>query len=129
MTQKFNGKTDASTIAGRIRELGHATYAEYLAGEHWQAIRRRYLASDLPQRCACGAARHALHHKTYERLGRELLTDLEPICDRCHRTRHRKPKRPPSKRGPKRRKPRVSTAERRRAGAAAALSEWRELGR
>ena len=25
-----------------------------------------------------------LHHKTYERLGRELTSDLEVLCRRCH---------------------------------------------
>jgi hypothetical protein len=27
----------------------------------------------------------ALHHKTYERLGRELLSDLELLCSNCHK--------------------------------------------
>jgi HNH endonuclease len=31
---------------------------------------------------------HALHHRTYEREGRERLADVMAVCDRCHRTIH-----------------------------------------
>jgi hypothetical protein len=61
-----------------------ADYREYLASPHWQAIRVRYRESDLPQRCMCGESQVDLHHKTYQRLGREELTDLLPLCRRCH---------------------------------------------
>jgi 5-methylcytosine-specific restriction endonuclease McrA len=33
----------------------------------------------------CGSTRDLeLHHKTYDRLGRELLSDLELLCSGCH---------------------------------------------
>lgn len=81
---KYNGKTDKSTIPARVRDLGFACYADYLNSEHWLLVRREYMASDLPQKCKCGANRHAFHHLTYERLGSERLTDLIPVCKRCH---------------------------------------------
>ncbi len=31
------------------------------------------------------------HHKTYERLGHELLEDLEMLCPECHARQHGKP--------------------------------------
>jgi 5-methylcytosine-specific restriction endonuclease McrA len=38
----------------------------------------------------CGRRTHflELHHRTYERLGRELITDLELLCEQCHRSKH-----------------------------------------
>jgi hypothetical protein len=38
------------------------------------------------ERCErCGYAHELqLHHKTYERLGRELISDLEVLCHQCH---------------------------------------------
>jgi 5-methylcytosine-specific restriction endonuclease McrA len=67
-------------------------YADYLRTRHWQALRARYRASGLPWRCArCGwTGKLDLHHRTYERLGRERLTDLEPLCRHCHDREHGK---------------------------------------
>jgi hypothetical protein len=79
-----------ASIPARLQRLGFARYADYLASEHWLDVRRRYAASDRPQRCACGKARHALHHLTYVRLGCELLEDLVAVCDPCHRRLHKK---------------------------------------
>jgi len=40
-------------------------------------------------RYARGAVRHfELHHVTYERLGRELLTDVRILCPTCHAVEH-----------------------------------------
>lgn len=117
-----------STIVARLRDLGYppgSKYADYLASEHWQEVKRRYANSAVPQRCACGKQRHALHHKTYVRLGCEELTDLQPVCRACHALLHerstrttrpttpkpapdRKPKKQGKRRKPKRR-PRSNT--------------------
>jgi hypothetical protein len=45
---------------------------------------------DRPQDCVlCGTSeRIHLHHTTYERLGRERLADLVPLCHRCHSMVH-----------------------------------------
>jgi hypothetical protein len=141
---KYNGKTDTSTIGGRLRELGFSRYEEYLESDHWQDVRRRYRASGRPWVCRCGARPKALHHRTYERLGAELLDDLEPICPPCHRKLHGyyqprsianspsarpKPRRSRKLRKRKPSKPRVPDAERRRLAAEASLAEWRAKGR
>jgi hypothetical protein len=41
-------------------------------------------------RCSrCGEKRHLeVHHKTYERLGREYDQDLEVLCETCHERHH-----------------------------------------
>lgn len=87
---------DTSIIGGRLQRLGYKRYDEYLASEHWQDVRKRFKESSEPQRCKCGKARQALHHKTYKRLGEERLTDLEAVCHDCHKKRHaKKPKKAP----------------------------------
>lgn len=42
----------------------------------------------LPQVCVCDETEIQLHHLTYERIGDELLTDLRPLCARCHALVH-----------------------------------------
>lgn len=70
----------------KLRALGFSSYADYIASPVWVATRSRYRASDLPQDCQlCGADEIIqLHHRTYERVGEELLTDLVPLCPTCH---------------------------------------------
>jgi 5-methylcytosine-specific restriction endonuclease McrA len=75
-------------------------YDKYLAGPHWQALRRRKLEqqkSELGHNCCeeCGAqpaitreTALSVHHLTYERLGEELLEDLSIICRHCHDKEH-----------------------------------------
>ena len=79
---------DPSSLSARLRPLGFFRYKDYLRSDHWREVRDRYRASDLSQACRCGAEKVALHHKTYVRLGQEELTDLEPLCSRCHRAEH-----------------------------------------
>ena len=73
-----------------FRALGFKSYAAYLRSNHWEQVKRRYRESDRPQRCPCGARAADLHHLTYERIGREELTDLIALCRDCHRKTHRK---------------------------------------
>ncbi len=93
MSKRKKKVTDGpSTIPARMRALGYpmgAKYSDYLDSRHWLHVKLRYSESGLPQNCACGKPREALHHKTYVRLGHERLTDLEPVCRACHRERHR----------------------------------------
>lgn len=73
----------------RLLGLGFASYREYLESGHWQDTRRRYWASDQPHDCICGETEGLqLHHMTYQRIGREALTDLTPLCGRCHSMIH-----------------------------------------
>lgn len=72
-----------------MRALGRSDYQAYLRSDHWQRVKRRYRRSKMPQTCVvCGDPRYQLHHKTYERLGREHLTDLVALCELHHTRRH-----------------------------------------
>jgi hypothetical protein len=37
------------------------------------------------ERCGAKTRRLEVHHLTYERFGRELLTDLQGLCEPCHK--------------------------------------------
>lgn len=64
-------------------------YAAYIRSDHWLAVKKRYRASKLPQTClACGGTPVDLHHRTYNRLGQEWLTDLVPLCREHHNQVH-----------------------------------------
>lgn len=57
-----NGKTPL-TFKDRLASLGFASYADYLASDHWIAFRRLYRQSEHPQRCAvCKTDLVQLHH-------------------------------------------------------------------
>lgn len=60
-------------------------YETYITSAAWRE-RRRQFALHHPPKCPCGSrTRLELHHRTYERLGRELDEDLMWLCARCHR--------------------------------------------
>jgi hypothetical protein len=75
-----------ATALTRLEEAGFRHYHDYLRSDHWRGVNRRYRESRrFPQCClACGGPDFQLHHRTYERLGREPLTDLLPLCRDCH---------------------------------------------
>lgn len=59
-------------------------YLEYIESDAWKRYRRRVLRA-WGNKCAkCGADGKTtllhVHHKTYERLGRERLEDCVPLC-------------------------------------------------
>ena len=60
-------------------------YKDYLKTEHWKILKTNYHLSVLPQKClVCGNEKFELHHRSYVRLGKELLLDLIPLCRNCH---------------------------------------------
>jgi hypothetical protein len=68
----------------------YPTYADYLKSEDWQRAKKRHLAARVvPDVCfGCGGERAVFHHLTYDRVGRELPTDILPLCRLCHETVH-----------------------------------------
>jgi hypothetical protein len=66
-------------------------YQEYLQSSHWRTMRRKALenAEHSCQLCNSDSALN-VHHRTYERLGRERLTDLIVLCRDCHAKFHDK---------------------------------------
>lgn len=70
-------------------KLGYKNYAEYLRSAHWASVKRAFRESDMAQACICGEEENLdLHHKTYERIGAEVLTDLVLLCRGCHEAVH-----------------------------------------
>lgn len=68
------------------------TYSRYLRTTHWRVTRDRIRLTRVKcERCQEEAHLH-VHHKTYERIGRELDSDLELLCRKCHRIAHSGPR-------------------------------------
>jgi hypothetical protein len=61
-------------------------YKQYLASREWMLKREavRHRSGNKCERCKTGP-QDAVHHLTYERVGNELLEDLQAICDPCHK--------------------------------------------
>jgi 5-methylcytosine-specific restriction endonuclease McrA len=66
------------------------SYQEYLASPEWQGTRDDAL-HQAKHRCHICNSRHQLevHHRTYERIGRERPDDLTVLCRPCHALFHR----------------------------------------
>ena len=69
-------------------------YREYLQSDAWKA-KRRLVLEFLGSRCVkCGISLSEttanIHHLTYERVKKELVTDLIPLCKTCHKDEHKK---------------------------------------
>ena len=70
-------------------------YKDYLSGSHWRKFRKQAL-DHYGMKCVdCGEekGRFDIHHLTYERFGKEELSDVVVLCHHCHYKRHeREPK-------------------------------------
>ena len=65
-----------------------ATYRkEYLDSPAWQMKRNEVIQRDGGQ-CVCGAQATEVHHKTYDNIGKEPLSDLVSLCKMCHEKTH-----------------------------------------
>jgi hypothetical protein len=70
----------------RLRRGDHHEYELYLSSRPWRALRARLIAA----RGACERCGRdylvvlQLHHHNYQRLGRELDSDLQVLCAPCH---------------------------------------------
>ena len=64
-------------------------YSVYINGPEWKARRAKHLLT-YGKRCeACHRTQDIhVHHRTYERLGSELDTDLAVLCEVCHNQVH-----------------------------------------
>lgn len=75
-------------VAGRLARL---PYNLYLRTQHWKQMRA--LAIDRYGRTCVlcdGDDNVNVHHRTYERIGRERLDDLVVLCRKCHASHHRR---------------------------------------
>jgi len=85
---KERAERDAQRAA-HVAALKALPYREYLASDHWQAVRRSALEwqGDHCQICRGGGVLN-VHHNTYERRGEEALGDLLVLCAGCHQLFH-----------------------------------------
>ena len=76
----------------QVEYLRSLPYDEYLKTKHWLTLREKVhkRANGKCEYCRFGRPMYAVHHKTYARLGAELLADLEAVCHKCHKFRHYK---------------------------------------
>jgi len=67
-----------------------AKYEKRIRSAQWKNMRADIarLRGNKCERCGRGPPLE-LHHKTYKRLGRELLSDLELLCTICHQAADR----------------------------------------
>jgi len=72
----------------KAKEVPNAAYADYLRSAHWLAIRTEALRWWGNKCCVCKQKATEVHHNTYDRIGRELLTDLVAVCRACHTRIH-----------------------------------------
>jgi hypothetical protein len=66
-------------------------YNDYLRSKHWRNLKTRYRNSGRPEVCGicgCGGKGLHFHHKSYKRLGREYITDVAIMCEKCHSYLH-----------------------------------------
>ncbi len=64
-------------------------YQEYLQSEAWNH-KRKVALMFWDNRCTLcfSPNRLQVHHRTYERLGQERITDLIVLCEKCHKIHH-----------------------------------------
>lgn len=69
------------------RSIGFDSYSRYLDSKHWKSFSNKARKT----RCFCCLSDRNLHvhHITYERLGKEWLTDVVTVCSECHTTIHK----------------------------------------
>ena len=64
-------------------------YDQYLQSQSWRITRNHALRRARYECSKCSSKRNLqVHHKTYERLGREWDQDLEVVCEDCHGNLH-----------------------------------------
>jgi len=77
-------------ISDRLYNTTEMRYDLYLQTAEWKTLRRLKMesASHRCQVCNTDAGPLEVHHRTYERRGRERLDDLTVLCRRCHQSHH-----------------------------------------
>lgn len=64
-------------------------YTTYMQSPEWRKVRDRALEFWKCRCCICfGLDQVEVHHRTYERLGHEWLSDVVCLCKPCHALFH-----------------------------------------
>ena len=82
-------ETAARLRSEREVHMSWAEYHDYLQTPRWAKVREQALAR-FDWRCAaCHSSEYLnVHHRTYQRVGNEYLTDLTVLCRYCHQVLH-----------------------------------------
>lgn len=73
----------------RQRRRPRVDYVSYLRSPEWRRTRELALDYYGERCCLCNSTTTLqVHHRTYERIGRERLADLTVLCDPCHERYH-----------------------------------------
>jgi hypothetical protein len=68
------------------------SYSAYLKSKHWRLFKKSFRNSKYcKSKCfICSKEKGIqLHHLTYERIGKEVFTDVIELCKSCHRNVHK----------------------------------------
>ena len=72
-------------MSNEWRERWRKRYKRHIGSKQWRTTKQRLLLERGAQCQRCGRGPPlTLHHKTYERFGRERDDDLELVCEECH---------------------------------------------
>jgi hypothetical protein len=83
---------EAQNLIEEFLPKAYDSYEDYIKSPEW-AEKRKIVMQMWCNRCALcniGATPLDLHHRTYDRVGNELVTDLVPLCRNCHAKFHGK---------------------------------------
>lgn len=73
----------------RLEELKNMPYTEYLQTDEWAHTRQAALKRAHYRCQLCNSKQNLhVHHRTYERLGKEAAHDLVVLCEICHQKHH-----------------------------------------
>jgi 5-methylcytosine-specific restriction endonuclease McrA len=80
-------------VAWGWRHRSHRSYYRWvLKSRRWRKLRRLAYERSHGRCVRCGRRKSLgvlqLHHKTYKKLGKERLSEVELLCDDCHRVQH-----------------------------------------
>lgn len=65
-----------------------ADYQRYLCSRHWRIFRLAVMIAANGRCAICNKPADDVHHLTYERVEKELLSDVAPLCRGCHEQQH-----------------------------------------
>lgn len=87
--KRKRSKPKASARKTRTVAKPPISYRAYMKSRSWSRKREQAFKS-LGRQCAvCFSEQNlSVHHKTYARLGRERMGDLQILCGDCHRNHH-----------------------------------------
>lgn len=80
---------ESEGLSRQIRAYKEMPYDSYLATSHWKVKRERAVTRDGYRCRVCNSPdRLNVHHRTYERIGEEVDSDLITLCQPCHQLFH-----------------------------------------